>query len=80
MAEIGCVKFAAMALPVGQAALPASRRTFSKRRFPPPQRRAIFGLMRDEDWTFREPDVRLAEPPERRLALGLRQVPDDTTG
>jgi hypothetical protein len=69
-----------MALHVGQAARPADRRTFSKRRFPQPQRRAIFGLMRYEDWTFRETEVRLAEHTELRMALGLRHVPDDTTG
>jgi Transposase DDE domain len=64
---------------VGQAALPAHRRKFSKRRFQQPQLLAIFCLMRDEDWTFREADVRLAEHTELRRALGLRHVPDYTT-
>jgi hypothetical protein len=36
-------------------------------------------LMRDEDWTFREAEVRLAEHGELRTALGLDQAPDDPT-
>jgi hypothetical protein len=79
MAEIGLVKFAAMALQVGQAALPAYRSKFSKRRFQQPQLLAILCLMRYEDWTFREAEVRLAEHTELRMALGLRHVPDYTT-
>jgi Transposase DDE domain/Transposase domain (DUF772) len=79
MAEIGLVKFAAMALHVGQAALPAYRSKFSKRRFQQPQLLAIVCLMRYEDWTFREAEVRLAEHTELRMALGLRHVPDYTT-
>jgi Transposase domain (DUF772) len=35
--------------------------------------------MRDEDWTFREAEVRLAEHAELRAALGPRHVPDYTT-
>ena len=35
-------------------------------------------LMRDEDWTFREAELRLAAPGELRAALGLPSVPDDT--
>jgi hypothetical protein len=79
MAEIGLVKFATTALHVGQAALPAYRSKFSKRRFQQPQLLAILCLMRYEDWTFREAEVRLAEHTELRRALGLRQVPDYTT-
>jgi Transposase DDE domain/Transposase domain (DUF772) len=67
-----------MALHVGQAALPAYRSKFSKRRFQQPQLRAIVCLMRYEDWTFREAEVRLAEHAELRRALGLRRVPDYT--
>jgi hypothetical protein len=35
--------------------------------------------MRDEDWTFREAEVRLAEHTELRTALRLPHVPDYTT-
>jgi hypothetical protein len=79
MAEIGLVKFATIALQVSQAALPAYRSKFSKRRFQQPQLLAILCLMRYEDWTFREAEVRLAEHVELRTALGLRHVPDYTT-
>jgi hypothetical protein len=79
MAEIGLVKFAIIALQVGQAALPAYRSKFSKHRFQQPQLLTIVCLMRYEDRTFREADVRLAEHAERRTVLGLRSVPDDTT-
>jgi hypothetical protein len=63
-AEIGLVKFATIALQVGQAALPPYRRTRSKRRFRQPQLLAILCLMRHEDWTFREAEARLAEHTE----------------
>ena len=79
MAEVGLVKFATVALRVGQAVLPAYRSKFSKHRFQQPQLLAIFCLMRDEDWTFREAEVRLAEHAELRAALGLQHVPDYTT-
>jgi Transposase DDE domain/Transposase domain (DUF772) len=79
MAEIGFVQFATIALHVGQAALPAYRSTFSKPRFQQPQLLALLCLMRYEEWTFREAEVRLAEHAERRTALGLRSVPDYTT-
>ena len=79
MAEIGFVKFAQIALQVGQAALPAYRRTCSKRRLAQPPRLAIGCLMRDEDWTSREAEVRLAEHTDRRAALGLQRAPDYTT-
>jgi Transposase DDE domain/Transposase domain (DUF772) len=79
MAEIGFVKFATIALQVGQAPLPAYRSKFSKRRFQQSQLLAIVCLMRYEDWTFREAEVRLAEYAELRTALGLRYVPDSTT-
>jgi hypothetical protein len=78
MAEIRLVPFATIALQVGQAALPAYRTKFSRHGFQQPQLLAILGLMRDEDWTFREAEVRLAEHVELRMALGLPHVPDDT--
>jgi hypothetical protein len=75
MAEIGFVKFAQIALQVGQAALPADRRPCSKRRLAQPQRLAIGCLLRDADWTSREAEVRLAESTDRRAALGLQRGP-----
>jgi hypothetical protein len=78
MAEVGFGKFAAVARRIGRAVLPAYRRKFSNHRFQQPQLLAILCLMRDEDWTFREAEVRLAEPRELRAALGLHRVPDHT--
>jgi hypothetical protein len=87
MAEIGLVKFATIALHVGQATLPAYRSKFSKHRFQQPQLLAILCSMRYEDWTIREAEVRLTEHAELHAVLGLRHVPDlqatvavDTTG
>jgi len=40
---------------------------------------AILCLMRYEDWTFREAEVRLSEHRELRQVLGLVSVPDSTT-
>jgi hypothetical protein len=79
MAAVGWVTFARVALRVGQSALPAYRSTCSKHRFTQPQLLARLCLMRDEDWTFREAEVRLAAPYELRAALGLDYVPDYTT-
>jgi hypothetical protein len=39
----------------------------------------VLCLMRYEDWTFREAEVRLREHPELRAALQLPAVPDYTT-
>lgn len=79
MAEIGLVTFARVALEITRAAIPAHRSKFSKRRFSQPQLLAILCLMRYEDWTFRETEVRLAEHRELRRALKLKAVPDYTT-
>jgi hypothetical protein len=68
MAEIGFVTCATITLQVGQAALPASCSTCSKHRFQQPQWLAIFCLRRDEEWTFRKAEVRLAEHAELRTA------------
>src|SRR5262249_53586547 len=46
---------------------------------PQPQLLTILCLMRYEDWTFREAEVRLAEHRELSQALGLTSVPDFTT-
>jgi Transposase domain (DUF772) len=79
MAEVGLLPFARIALQVSKAVLPRYRSRFSKRQFTQPQLLAILCLMRYEDWTFREAEVRLAEHRELRQALGLASVPDFTT-
>jgi hypothetical protein len=72
------VRFARLALEVSQAVLPAQRTKFIKRQFTQPQLLAVLCLMRYEDWTFREAEVRLREHAELRSALGLNSVPDYT--
>jgi hypothetical protein len=78
MAEIALVQFARVALDVAQATVPRYRTKFSKHTFSLPQLLAILCLMRYEDWTYREAEVRLAEPSELRRALQLASVPDHT--
>jgi len=78
MAEVGLVRFARLALEVSQVVLPPQRTKFSKRVFAQPQLLAVLCLMRYEDWTFREAEVRLSEHSELRSALHLRSVPDYT--
>jgi len=79
MAEVGLVRFAQVALDVAAATVPRYRTAFSKHQFTQPQLLAILCLMRYEDWTYREAEVRLAEHSELRRALRLRSVPDYTT-
>src|ERR1700726_710809 len=79
MAEVGLLPFARIALQVSRAVLPRYRSRFSKHQFNQPQLLAILCLMRYEDWTFREAEVRLGEHRELRQALGLVSVPDFTT-
>src|SRR5437899_3954376 len=79
MAEVGLLPFACIALQVSRAVLPRYRSRFSKRQFTQPQLLAILCLMRYEDWTFREAEVRLGEHRELRQVLGLVSVPDFTT-
>ena len=79
MAEVGLVRFGQVALDVAQTTVPRYRTAFSKHQFTQPQLLAVLCLMRYEDWTFREAEVRLAEHSELRRALGLRSVPDYTT-
>jgi len=62
-----------------KAVLPRYRSRFSKHQFTQPQLLAILCLMRYEDWTFRETEVRLGEHRELRQTLGLLSVPDFTT-
>lgn len=73
------LRFAGLALEVSRAVLPTHRTKFSKRQFSRPQLLAVLYLMRYEDWTFREAEVRLREHSELRSALELRWVPDYTT-
>ena len=79
MAEVGLLPFARIALQVSKAVLPRYRSRFSKHQFTQPQLLAIPCLMRYEDWTFREAEVRLGEHRELRQTLGLSRVPDFTT-
>jgi len=79
MAEVGLLPFARVALQVSKAVLPRYRSRFSKHLFDQPQLLAILCLMRYEDWTFREAEVRLSEHRELRQALELASVPDFTT-
>src|SRR5579863_7992890 len=79
MAEVGLLPFARIALQVSRAVLPRYRSRFSKRQFTQPQLLAILCLMRYEDRTFREAEVRLGEHRELRQVLGLGSVPDFTT-
>ncbi len=79
MAEVGLLAFARTALEVSRAVLPPYRTRFSKHQFTQPQLLAILCLMRYEDWTFREAEVRLGEHCELRQTLELSRVPDFTT-
>jgi len=78
MAEIGLVRFAKCALAIATKVLRLYRSKSSKHTFTQPQLLAILCLMRYEDWTFRETEVRLQEHVELRRALGLKQAPDYT--
>lgn len=79
MAEVGLLPFVRTALEVATTVLPPYRSPFSKRQFTQPQLLAVLCLMRYEDWTFRETEVRLREHGELRRVLRLRSVPDFTT-
>lgn len=79
MAEVGLVLFAMTALEVMNEVLPPYGSKYSKHTFTQPQLMTILCLMRFEDWTFREAEVRLTEHSDLRWALGLEQVPDHTT-
>jgi transposase-like protein DUF772 len=79
MAEVGLLPFARTALEVATAVLPPYRSRFSKHQFTQRQLLAVLCLMRYEDWTFRETEVRLREHRELRRVLQLGSVPDYTT-
>jgi hypothetical protein len=59
--RIGLLPFARVALQVAHAVLPPYHTRFNKHQFTQPQLFAILCLMRYEDWTFREAEVRLRE-------------------
>ena len=79
MAEVGLLPFARTALQVATAVVPPYRSHLSKHQFSQPQLLAVLCLMRYEDWTFRETEVRLREHGELRRVLRLQRVPDYTT-
>jgi hypothetical protein len=79
MAEVGLVLFAKTALAVLQEVMPPYGSKFSKHTFTQPQLMTILCLMRFEDWTFREAEVRLVEHSDLREVLGLERAPDHTT-
>ena len=79
MAEIGLVPLAKLTLHVSEQVLPRYRSKFSKHQVTQPQLLAILCLMRYEDWTYREAEVRLLEHSDLRRALRLASVPDYTT-
>jgi hypothetical protein len=79
MARVGLVRFAEVAYVVARAVVPPYRAPRSKHTFTQPQLLAVLCLMRYDDWTFRDAELRLAEHRELRRALGLRRVPDYTT-
>ena len=79
MPEIGLLPFARVAMDVATAILPTYRSRFSKHQCTQPQLLAVLCLMRYEDWTFREAQVRLREHAELRAVLRLSSVPDYTT-
>ena len=79
MAEVGLVRFAHVAHEVAEAVLPRYRSTYAQQLLTQPALLAMLCLMRYEDWTFREAEVRLGEHQELRAALGLERVPDATT-
>lgn len=79
MPEVGLLPFAQVAFDVATVVLPRYRTRFSKHQFTQPQLLAVLLLMRYEDWTFREAEVRLREHRELRGVLGLEGVPDYTT-
>jgi hypothetical protein len=68
-----------VALQVAAQVLPPYRTRFSKHQFTQPQLLAVLCLLRYEDWTFREAEVRLREHQELRAELQLAAVPDYTT-
>ena len=70
MAEVGLLPFARIALQVSRAVFPRYRNRFGKHQFTQPQLLAILCLIRYENWTLHEAEVRLGEHRELPQALG----------
>lgn len=68
-----------MARQVAETALPRYRSPCSKHTFTQPTLLAIRCLMRYENWTHRDAEVRRREHAELRTALAIERVPDSTT-
>src|SRR3989454_3352833 len=79
MAEVGLLPLARVALQGATQVLPPYRTRFSKQQFTQPPLLAVLCLMRYEDCTFREAEVRLREHRDLRAALPLQAVPDYPT-
>ena len=79
MAEVGLVKLARVSLGIAAEVVAERRSKYSKKLYSQPQLLAILVLMRYEDWSLREAEVRLNEHAELRRALQLRTVPDYST-
>src|SRR2546426_9402814 len=79
MAEVGLLPLARVALQVATQVLPPYRSRFSKQQFTQPPLLAVLCLMRYEDCTLCEAEVRLREHHEVRAALPLQAVPRSTT-
>jgi hypothetical protein len=73
--EIGLLPFAGVACDAATAILPSYHSRFSKYQFTPPQLVAILCLMRYQDWTFREAEIRLRENSDLRAVSRLSRVP-----
>ena len=79
MPRIGLVRFATVALDAARVVVQDYRAPRSKHVFTQPQLLAVLCLLRYDDWTFRDAEIRLAEHQELRAALQLTRVPDHTT-
>jgi len=79
LAEVGLLPFARVHCKWPRRFCRPTVTRFSKHQFTQPQLLAVLCLMRYEDWTFREAEVRLREHHELRAALHLPAVPDYTT-
>jgi hypothetical protein len=71
MAEVGLLPFAPVTLEVATAVLLWYRSRFNKHQFTKPQLHTVLCMMRYEDWTLRETEVRLREHREFRRAVVL---------
>lgn len=72
------MRLARVALTFVQATVPRYRTAFSKHEFTHSQLQAVLRVMRYEDWTIREAEVRISKHSELRSALQLKSVPDYT--